>query len=103
MYPSFTVMGVYECEAALAHPGTVADEGGRLRGRGRGARPSGYFGMHIACSAASLHLPLEIVRSGTATNVSILPQGQDSAAPPPAALCHITSPDTPVYLLHKVG
>lgn len=98
------VMGVYGCEAALAHPGE-ADEGGRPRGCGRGARPSGYFGMHIACSAASLHLPLEIVRSGTATNVSILPQGQDSAAPPPAALCHITYRTRlfSVYLQHKVG
>ncbi|KAJ0179326.1 hypothetical protein K1T71_005038 [Dendrolimus kikuchii] len=52
-------------------------------------RPSGYFGMHIACSAARTrrsaapHLPLEIVRSGTATIGSILPQGQVSAAPTP--------------------
>ncbi|CAD0198843.1 unnamed protein product [Chrysodeixis includens] len=45
--------------------------------------------MHIACGAGdggistAAHLPLEIVRSGTASIASILPQGQVSAAPTP--------------------
>lgn len=64
---------------------------------GAGRNTSGYFGMHIACGAgdagisAAAHLPLEIVRSGTASIASILPQGQVSAAPtPPTPLPPLT-------------
>lgn len=90
------------------------------RGRGAGARGCGRADsavisvctLHAASDAArrphSPHLPLEIVRSGTASIGSILPQGQVSAAPTPpslspAASMHINvnaSTVTPGYILY---
>ncbi|GBP33155.1 hypothetical protein EVAR_14836_1 [Eumeta japonica] len=78
---------------------------------GRGGRPSGYFGMHIAARrGASRHLPLEIVGSGTASNASILPQGQAAAAPrpqparraPPARVIIPTPPSRPCLTLFTI-